>query len=453
MLDALAPDLVRVVALHVPLKIALKLTCRALRDALPHRPRTDVRDACSTLALIEWVVDGLGFDPTRGQCRKDDDYSDAGYMDCRAGGRGYVRRPASVWLQKSWAITRGQPHDASVPYSTYPKAGRGPRMCMIAATDGGGVPVLAFLRERGAHWDARTHAAAVRAGADGDTDALRFLCAHGCPRDEGVIASAACRNDVVLMHWLRANGYPLCIDRVLSAAVVSGSPDAMTWALRERQEGRRWLRQHVKRDDPAPADASEFAEMKREGCGWPPLSKREARYAMRLAVRHGQLGMVDYVASLGDAWRASPAERAAKPWQTLVEDALATGSVCDVAMLERLVALEADRPLRVRALIAAVERGELPLVQWLFARLAADPARRLLHPHGLGEEGADLALATAVHYGRRSAFEWLVARGLRPGRQTAERIASSPIWRSGGGDDDAPSGARGARVTARIARS
>ena len=179
---------------HVALPRALKLTCRALRDAGPKRTKMGARH------LVP-----LGIEAIKWACRLGYNTKGKDFIDLAA----YHGRLDVL----KWAVDYGLGEDVSG------------RTCSVAAK-GGHLAVLKWLRSYGCPWDRRTW---LFADLGGHMEVLQWLRDNGCEWAESACWGAVRNGHLEVLQWARANGCPWDKEKCLSVAKKHRHDHVVAW--------------------------------------------------------------------------------------------------------------------------------------------------------------------------------------------------------------------------------
>ena len=159
-------------------RAALELKLRGTKDAKASYPRWNTHGA-SSMSRIKWAVD-----LTHGNLPIDDDWV------CSAAFHGQL--DLVVFLMDTCKIEC----DPCVVPSP-----------LNAAAEGGSIPVMNELRERGFDWSGGPGDACC-AAANGHLEALKWMKNDGCPLRATCCTAAAFNGQLKVLKWLREQGCP-----------------------------------------------------------------------------------------------------------------------------------------------------------------------------------------------------------------------------------------------------
>ena len=145
-------------------------------------PRFDNYGDLAVLAMVNRQMRGVVFELPVGDVR----WTGAAVSRELAKVRNFV---GSI-RRLAWARERGCPWDAKT---------------FACIAKGGNVEVARWAKERGCPWDERTCA---EAAGEGHLEVLQWLRANGCPWNEGTCANAARGGHLEVLQWARANDCP-----------------------------------------------------------------------------------------------------------------------------------------------------------------------------------------------------------------------------------------------------
>ena len=252
-LDALDADALREIYDWVRLPIALKLTCRALRDACEHVTDELNLGAFAGPKMLQWAH-GVGYRPTHGlikwaiECDNPEAIKwalDNGFPLTPQGFNGLAKKGYLELLKRAradgckcddwtWEAAAEGGHlevlewlrEIGCEYESLTRE----RVC-AAAAGGGHLKVLKWLRNRGWPWDYMTCGSAAM---EGHLEVLEWARANGCKWDKYTCEWAAWRGHLEVLEWARANECPWDKEKCLEEAEKKGHDHVVAW-IREQQ--------------------------------------------------------------------------------------------------------------------------------------------------------------------------------------------------------------------------
>ena len=378
-LDGLGADMLRELFKHVPIKLALKLVCRAMRDAHPQETTTNLMALIGSAKMVAWYVS--------------------------------VSRHPSV-CERSWipmgrfglvAAEFGQmvvlqtlQHCAGYQFS---------RKTCAGAAMGGRIETLKWLRAQDCPWDSMTFEVAARRG---HLPIVEYAMRNGCHvNDKRACAAAAQSGNLEMLQTMRGWGFEWDKE-TCEAAAQHGHLEVLKWA---REEGCRWdqttgayaARQghiHVLEWLAQTSLGFEDAWGHSMVLSWAAgggqlatvqwLSARGYRCnngrACSAAAAGGRLDVLKWLVANGHEWDEDVTHAAAESGHNaLLQWAIANGckydaETCakaaergDLAMLKWL-RLEVGCPWDVRTMELTAEEGHLDVLAWALANGAEAPA-------------------------------------------------------------------------------